>query len=127
MTQDPILPTLKTFIERITIYQRLDESIRANWRYKHKQAALKEPRRQAFRLADAQAAKLAEILSEIPETGFIEKQAARLYELWEQSDQARIAYFTEKSDDTLGALKSSEKLLKQQIQAVGEILKKTAL
>lgn len=114
--------TALLFANSISLFLRQDEEFRNAWRYKHRQEALKAPRREALKNANAWAALVADHLEQQASRDTIENYTGKLWIAWEEFTKCRDNHIECKTDKTLTALKESENAIKQCCRAINALI-----
>lgn len=122
MTPTNFQDTAQLFANSIALFLRADEEYRSAWRYKHRQEALKHPRREALKNANAWAAIVADHLEQQEKRDTFENYTGKMWEAWEAFTKTRTDYMDDRTEKNLQALKDSEKALKTTVRSVNVLL-----
>ncbi len=114
--------TAQLFANAIALFLRTDEEYRAAWRYKHRQEALKTPRREALKNAIAWADIVGDYLQMQESRNPFENHVGKMWEAWESFRIVRDNYLGDREAKSLALLKDAEKALKTCIRSVNALL-----
>lgn len=114
--------TAQLFANAIALFLRTDAEYRASWRYKHRQEALKLPRREALKNASAWAALAADHLELQERRNTLENYTGKMWEAWEAFLKKRSDYLDDRTAKNLEALRSSEAALKTSVRSVNALI-----
>lgn len=110
------------FANSIALYLRTDAEYRAAWRYKHKQEALKTPRRVALKNTIKWADLVSDHLQQQEKRDTFENYTGKMWEAWEEFLKLRNVYLEDRTDKNLAVLKDAEKALKTTVRSLNALL-----